>query len=288
MVFLLTLVRISLFAPNILGDPENFIPANPLVTPVHIKPEWYFLWAYAILRSISRKLGGVVAIFSALLILFLVPFLNSSYKRVGFGFYPANQVLFWVAGCNAILLTWIGGRPVEYPYEGLGKRQASASESKEDAKEISVEAEAPVEKPTRGKKKEEPKKAETPTKVETSIEKPTRGKRGKAVAEETKNEETPVKKTSTRGTKKAESPVKAETPVEKPTRGKRKAAEMKEESPAKKTKSQSTTTHPAKKTKATPAKKAPAKKVAFKSAEKSSPVKKASPSPKKRTTRSRK
>merc|ERR1712156_666090 len=86
--------KVSLFAPNILGDPENFIPANPLVTPVHIKPEWYFLWAYAILRSISRKLGGVVAIFSALLILFLVPILNSSYRRVGFGFYPANQVLF--------------------------------------------------------------------------------------------------------------------------------------------------------------------------------------------------
>jgi len=93
-LFLLTLIRVSLFAPNILGDPENFIPANPLVTPVHIKPEWYFLWAYAILRSISRKLGGVVAIFSALLILFLVPILNSSYRRVGFGFYPANQVLF--------------------------------------------------------------------------------------------------------------------------------------------------------------------------------------------------
>ena len=120
-LFLLTLIRVSLFAPNILGDPENFIPANPLVTPVHIKPEWYFLWAYAILRSISRKLGGVVAIFSALLILFLVPILNSSYRRVGFGFYPANQVLFWVAACNAILLTWVGGRPVEYPYEGLGK-----------------------------------------------------------------------------------------------------------------------------------------------------------------------
>lgn len=92
-VLLVTLVGVALFMPNVLGDPENFIPANPLVTPVHIKPEWYFLWAYAILRSIPNKLGGVVAIFSALLILFLVPFINPQ-NRVGNRFYPLNQILF--------------------------------------------------------------------------------------------------------------------------------------------------------------------------------------------------
>merc|ERR1712218_648404 len=104
-VLLSSLRYVALFAPNMLGGPENFIPANPLVTPVHIKPEWYFLWAYAILRSISRKLGGVVAIFSALLILFLVPILNSSYSKVGFSFYPVNQIIFWISCCNCVILT---------------------------------------------------------------------------------------------------------------------------------------------------------------------------------------
>jgi len=93
LIILITLVSVVLFFPNILGDPENFIPANPLVTPVHIKPEWYFLWAYAILRSIPNKLGGVVAMFSALLILLLVPFINYQ-KRLGNRFYPLNQFLF--------------------------------------------------------------------------------------------------------------------------------------------------------------------------------------------------
>jgi len=120
LILLITLVSVALFVPNILGDPENFIPANPLVTPVHIKPEWYFLWAYAILRSIPNKLGGVVAIFSALLILFLIPFINSQ-SRLGNRFYPINQILFWIIVTNTILLTWIGGCPVETPYEGLGQ-----------------------------------------------------------------------------------------------------------------------------------------------------------------------
>jgi len=120
LILLVTLVIIAFFMPNILGDPENFIPANPLVTPVHIKPEWYFLWAYAILRSIPNKLGGVVAIFSALLILFLVPFMNFQ-SRLGNSFYPVNQILFWVIVCNTVLLTWIGGCPVEEPYELIGQ-----------------------------------------------------------------------------------------------------------------------------------------------------------------------
>ena len=119
-VLLASLCLVSIFAPNILGDPENFIPANPLVTPVHIKPEWYFLWAYAILRSIPNKLGGVIAIFAALLILFIVPFINTQ-KRRGNAFYPINQINFWSLVTVTILLTWIGGCPVEAPYEDLGR-----------------------------------------------------------------------------------------------------------------------------------------------------------------------
>jgi ubiquinol-cytochrome c reductase cytochrome b subunit len=109
-----------LFFPNILGDAENFIPANPLVTPIHIKPEWYFLWAYAILRSIPNKLGGVVAIFTAILILFALPII-ARHKARGLAFYPLAQIIFWLLAADTILLTWIGGRPVEYPYEGLGQ-----------------------------------------------------------------------------------------------------------------------------------------------------------------------
>lgn len=115
------LIFIAFFTPNLLTDPENFIPANPLVTPVHIKPEWYFLWAYAILRSIPNKLGGVVAIFAALLILFALPLINSSNTRRGNSFYPINQLFFWLLVRVTLLLTWIGGCPVEAPYETLGR-----------------------------------------------------------------------------------------------------------------------------------------------------------------------
>ena len=119
--FLITLlIIVSLLAPNIFGDPENFIPANPLVTPLHIKPEWYFLWAYAILRSIPNKLGGVVAIFAAILILMTLPLILNS-KRRGISFYPLTQTIFWRIAINILLLTWIGGQPVEAPFEFLGQ-----------------------------------------------------------------------------------------------------------------------------------------------------------------------
>uniref|UniRef100_A0A0S2N0H2 Cytochrome b n=2 Tax=Eurythoe complanata TaxID=167815 RepID=A0A0S2N0H2_EURCO len=117
---LLFLSMLALLSPNMLNDPENFIPANPLVTPTHIKPEWYFLWAYAILRSIPNKLGGVVAMFTAILVLLILPFTHNSPRR-GLAFYPANQIAFWSFIANATLLTWIGGCPVEPPYEFLGQ-----------------------------------------------------------------------------------------------------------------------------------------------------------------------
>ena len=119
--FLLILLRIiSLFRPWMLGDPENFIPANPLVTPVHIQPEWYFLIAYAILRSIPNKLGGVIALVLSIIILFICPFMYTRKFR-GFLFYPLNKFLFWVHINIWGLLTWLGARPVEDPYVILGQ-----------------------------------------------------------------------------------------------------------------------------------------------------------------------
>jgi len=114
------LVVICSFMPWLLGDPENFIPANPLVTPVHIQPEWYFLIAYAILRSIPNKLGGVVALAISIIILMICPFIYTSKFR-GYIFYPLNKWLFWFHINIWILLTWLGARPVEDPYILLGQ-----------------------------------------------------------------------------------------------------------------------------------------------------------------------
>ena len=112
--------RICFFYPWALGDPENFLPANPLVTPVHIQPEWYFLIAYAILRSIPNKLGGVVALALSIAILLMCPFMYTR-KFKGFSFYPLNKLLFWIHINVWILLTWLGARPVESPYIVLGQ-----------------------------------------------------------------------------------------------------------------------------------------------------------------------
>lgn len=90
---ILALLFITIFDPQILTDPENFIPANPLVTPVHIQPEWYFLFAYAILRSIPNKLGGVIALVVSVLVLFLTPFLHKGVFR-SLCFYPLSQIIF--------------------------------------------------------------------------------------------------------------------------------------------------------------------------------------------------
>uniref|UniRef100_A0AB39U3N0 Cytochrome b n=1 Tax=Anomala vitalisi TaxID=3240851 RepID=A0AB39U3N0_9SCAR len=101
--------------PYLLGDPENFTPANPLVTPIHIQPEWYFLFAYAILRSIPNKLGGVIALVMSIAILFIMPMINKK-KFSSTQFYPINKILFWSFVSIIMLLTWIGARPVEDPY----------------------------------------------------------------------------------------------------------------------------------------------------------------------------
>nr|AAX14574.1 cytochrome b [Trichogaster lalius] len=119
-VMLIALISLSLFSPNLLGDPDNFTPANPLVTPPHIKPEWYFLFAYAILRSIPNKLGGVLALLASILVLMLVPILHTSKQR-GLTFRPFSQLLFWTLIADVAILTWIGGMPVEDPYIIIGQ-----------------------------------------------------------------------------------------------------------------------------------------------------------------------
>ena len=119
----LILVTLFLFFvvyfPNALGHADNYIPANPLSTPAHIVPEWYFLPFYAILRSIPDKLGGVVAMIGAILILLLLPFINTSKIRSS-KFRPIFSIAYWFFAANFFLLGWIGQKPVESPYIEVG------------------------------------------------------------------------------------------------------------------------------------------------------------------------
>nr|AVJ52616.1 cytochrome b [Eucorysses grandis] len=120
MVALMMLSLLVLLEPQMLGDPENFIPANPLVTPVHIQPEWYFLFAYTILRSIPNKLGGVIAMMMSIAIIVILPMSNKS-KFQGSTFYPLNKIMFWSFVVIMMMLTWIGARPAEEPYIFTGQ-----------------------------------------------------------------------------------------------------------------------------------------------------------------------
>nr|QQY98456.1 cytochrome b [Chrysaora quinquecirrha] len=119
-LLIILLIILIFFLPNILGDTENYIQANPLVTPVHIQPEWYFLFAYAILRSIPNKLGGVIAMASSLLILYALPFLHKSNLR-SLIFRPLAKFSYWTFMANFLILTWIGAQPVEDPYILIGQ-----------------------------------------------------------------------------------------------------------------------------------------------------------------------
>ena len=107
------------FYPNVLGHADNYIPANPLVTPSHIVPEWYFLPFYAILRSIPDKLGGVVAMVAAILILLLLPIINTSKVRSS-KFRPIFSIAYWFLVSDFLLLGWLGQKPVESPYIEVG------------------------------------------------------------------------------------------------------------------------------------------------------------------------
>lgn len=106
-------IWLVIYKPYLLIDPENFLPANSMVTPIHIQPEWYFLFAYAILRSIPNKLIGVLSLVRALVILFILP------KPIQF--IPLNKLGFWILVNVFFILTWIGSEPVEWPYESFGQ-----------------------------------------------------------------------------------------------------------------------------------------------------------------------
>nr|YP_010583115.1 cytochrome b [Opamata lipcowa]UGN61561.1 cytochrome b [Opamata lipcowa] len=119
MLVITGLLMLNFSKPYLLSDPDNFINANPMVTPIHIQPEWYFLFAYAILRSIPNKLGGVMALFLSILILMILPF-SMKMKFKSISFYPVSQYLYWAFITVVMLLTWIGARPVEHPFTSTG------------------------------------------------------------------------------------------------------------------------------------------------------------------------
>jgi len=119
-VFLIFFSAFLFYAPNYLGHPDNYIPANPLVTPAHIVPEWYFLPFYAILRAVPDKLGGVLLMFGAIAVLFLLPWLDKSRIRSA-RFRPIYKQLFWIFVIDCIVLTYVGGKPAEEPYILIGR-----------------------------------------------------------------------------------------------------------------------------------------------------------------------
>lgn len=120
LVFVLFFSFFIYFFPNLLGHPDNYIEANPMVTPAHIVPEWYFLPFYAILRSIPHKLGGVLAMISAILVLALLPWIHSTEVRSS-RFRPVYRFLYWTMISCCLILGWIGGMPVEEPFVLIGQ-----------------------------------------------------------------------------------------------------------------------------------------------------------------------
>nr|AAA98696.1 cytochrome b [Microtus rossiaemeridionalis] len=125
LILLMAFMILTLFFPDISGDPDNYTPANPLNTPPHIKPEWYFLFAYAILRSIPNKLGGVLALILSIVILAFMPLLHTSKQR-SLTFRPITQTMYWILVADLFVLTWIGGQPVEYPFITIGQTASVA------------------------------------------------------------------------------------------------------------------------------------------------------------------
>lgn len=119
-VFMLVYFYFVFFAPNVLGHPDNYIEANPLVTPPHIVPEWYFLPFYAVLRSIPDKLGGVLAMFGAILILFALPWLDKSKVKSGH-YRPMFKIFTMIFFITFLVLGYIGGQAAEEPYLTVGR-----------------------------------------------------------------------------------------------------------------------------------------------------------------------
>lgn len=118
--FFFLFALVVFFFPNYLGHPDNYTVANPMVTPAHIVPEWYYLPFYAILRSIPDKLGGVVAMFGSIAVLYLVPMLNTSKIRSSW-FRPIFRPFFWLFVVCGLVLGWVGGCTPEAPFVQIGQ-----------------------------------------------------------------------------------------------------------------------------------------------------------------------
>lgn len=119
MVFLFVFLFVTLKYGYNLMDAENWIPANPLVTPTHIQPEWYFLFAYAILRSIPDKLGGVIGLLLAVSLLFGFSLGSTKFLFSGFNYSPVSRLFYWSFVSSFFVLTWLGRCPAEAPYTGV-------------------------------------------------------------------------------------------------------------------------------------------------------------------------
>jgi len=118
--FMLFFATFVFYFPNILNHPDNCIPADPLQTPAHVVPEWYFLPYYAILRSIPHKLGGILAMIGSIAVLFLIPFINTSDIR-NTTYRPIFKICFWIFITDFIILTWVGQKPVTEIYILVGQ-----------------------------------------------------------------------------------------------------------------------------------------------------------------------
>ena len=119
-IYLFVFASLVFYAPNLLNHPDNCIPADPLETPAHVVPEWYFLPFYAILRSIPNKAGGIIAMGAAILILLLIPYINTSWVR-NTTYRPIFKFFFWLFISDFIILTWVGQKPVRDTYIEVGQ-----------------------------------------------------------------------------------------------------------------------------------------------------------------------
>ncbi|WP_316354607.1 cytochrome b [Candidatus Trichorickettsia mobilis] len=123
-IYFLIFAFFIFYQPNYLGHPDNYIPANPLVTPPHIVPEWYFLPFYAILRAVPSKLGGVLLMFSSIIILFFLPWLDRSKVRSA-NYRPMYRIAFWIFIVDGLILGYMGGKPPEEPYLTISRIAAA-------------------------------------------------------------------------------------------------------------------------------------------------------------------
>ena len=119
-MFMIIFAGFVFFAPNVLGHSDNYIPADPLVTPAHIVPEWYLLPFYAILRAVPDKLGGVILMFSAIFILLILPWLDTSKVRSAV-FRPIYRQFFWILVIDVLMLGYLGAMPAEGIYLFLSR-----------------------------------------------------------------------------------------------------------------------------------------------------------------------